>query len=75
MWPWKKHYPDFLQNDMIAGLFTTEERLKKEIERIPLGRPGKTEEITKLVSFLVFKDSYITRAVIQVDGGMGMYHH
>ena len=64
--------PGFLQTDMTSVLFTSEERLRLEIERIPLGRPGKVEEISELVSFLAFKGSYITGAVIQVDGGMGM---
>jgi 3-oxoacyl-[acyl-carrier protein] reductase len=64
--------PGFLQTDMTAPLFDTEERLKREIERIPMGRPGRLEEIVELVSFLAFKGSYITGAVIQIDGGMGM---
>jgi 3-oxoacyl-[acyl-carrier protein] reductase len=64
--------PGFLQTDMTSVLFTSEERLRLEIQRIPLGRPGKVEEIAELVSFLAFKGSYITGAVIQVDGGMGM---
>lgn len=64
--------PGFLQTDMTAPLFATEEKIRKEIERIPLGRPGKPEEIAEMVSFLAFKGSYITGAVIQVDGGMGM---
>jgi 3-oxoacyl-[acyl-carrier protein] reductase len=64
--------PGFLQTDMTAPLFATEEKIKNEIERIPLGRPGKPEEIAEMVSFLAFKGSYITGAVIQVDGGMGM---
>jgi 3-oxoacyl-[acyl-carrier protein] reductase len=64
--------PGFLQTDMTSVLFASEERLRLEIQRIPLGRPGKAEEIAELVSFLAFKGSYITGAVIQVDGGMGM---
>jgi 3-oxoacyl-[acyl-carrier protein] reductase len=64
--------PGFLQTDMTSVLFATQERLNREIERIPMGRPGKPEEIAELVSFLAFKGSYITGAVIQVDGGMGM---
>jgi len=64
--------PGFLRTDLTSVLFATEERLNREIERIPMGRPGKPEEIAELVSFLAFKGSYITGAVIQVDGGMGM---
>lgn len=64
--------PGFLQTDMTTPLFGTEERLNREIERIPMGRPGKPEEVAELISFLAFKGSYITGAVIQIDGGMGM---
>jgi 3-oxoacyl-[acyl-carrier protein] reductase len=64
--------PGFLQTDMTSVLFTSEERLNREIERIPMGRPGKLEEIAEFISFLAFKGSYITGAVIQIDGGMGM---
>ena len=44
--------PGFLQTDMTAPLFATEDKIKSEIERIPLGRPGKLEEVAELVSFL-----------------------
>ncbi|HUT70745.1 MAG TPA: 3-oxoacyl-ACP reductase family protein [Desulfatiglandales bacterium] len=64
--------PGFLKTDMTAPLFNTEERLKLEIERIPMGRPGEPYEIAEVVSFLAFKGSYVTGAVIMVDGGMGM---
>jgi 3-oxoacyl-[acyl-carrier protein] reductase len=64
--------PGFLKTDMTAPLFNTEEKLKVEIERIPLGRPGELHEIAEVVTFLAFKGSYMTGAVIMVDGGMGM---
>lgn len=64
--------PGFLKTDMTAPLFNTEEKLKSEIEGIPMGRPGDPQEIAEVVSFLAFKGSYVTGAVIMVDGGMGM---
>jgi 3-oxoacyl-[acyl-carrier protein] reductase len=64
--------PGFLKTDMTAPLFNTEEKLKSELKRIPMGRPGEPQEIAEVVSFLAFKGSYITGAVIMVDGGMGM---
>jgi len=64
--------PGFLKTDMTAPLFNTEDKLKSEIEGIPMGRPGEAHEIAEVVSFLAFKGSYVTGAVIMVDGGMGM---
>jgi len=64
--------PGFFHTDMTAPLFHTEEKLKREMERIPMGRPGELHEIAEVVSFLAFKGSYVTGAVIMVDGGMGM---
>jgi 3-oxoacyl-[acyl-carrier protein] reductase len=64
--------PGYLQTDMTSVLFDTEEKIRYAIEMIPLGRPGKPEEIAEMVSFLAFKGSYITGEVIRVDGGMGM---
>jgi len=64
--------PGFLRTDMTAPLFDTEEKVQRELSRIPMGRPGRLEEVSCVVSFLAFKGSYITGAVFQVDGGMGM---
>ena len=47
--------PGFIPTDMTAGLFDSPEKLDKEIQNIPMRRPGKPEEIADMVNFLVFK--------------------
>jgi 3-oxoacyl-[acyl-carrier protein] reductase len=64
--------PGYLQTDMTSVLFDSEEKIRYAIQMIPMGRPGKPEEIAELISFLVFKGDYITGEAIRVDGGMGM---
>jgi 3-oxoacyl-[acyl-carrier protein] reductase len=56
---------------MTTGL---DDGIKQEyLNKIPLGRFGKAEEVAKLVLFLVSKDaSYITGQVINIDGGLVM---
>ena len=43
------------------------------VQRIPLGRMGEAAEVARVVVFLLSPESsYITGAVIPVDGGLSM---
>jgi 3-oxoacyl-[acyl-carrier protein] reductase len=65
--------PGFIETDMTAAL--GEELVKKYAEQIPLGRLGSVDDIAGAVEFLTSDAaSYITGAVIPVDGGLGMGH-
>lgn len=65
--------PGFVETDMTAEL---DEKRREEIAaQVPLGRFCTAEEIADVVTFLASqKASYITGAVIPVDGGLGMGH-
>ncbi|GAA1683526.1 3-oxoacyl-ACP reductase FabG [Nonomuraea sp. NPDC048882] len=62
--------PGFVATDMTADLDT-----EAIVANIPLGRQAAPEEVARVVRFLAGDDaSYITGAVIPVDGGLGMGH-
>ena len=65
--------PGFVETDMTATL--SETLREKYVAAIPLGRFCSPEEIAEVVKFVASSEaSYITGAVIPVDGGMGMGH-
>lgn len=53
--------------------FATEEQIREEGARLPLGRLGRPDEIAKAVAFLVSEDaSYITGSTLRVDGAVAL---
>lgn len=53
--------------------FATEDQLREEAVKLPLGRLGRADEIAKAVAFLVSDDaSYITGSILKVDGGISL---
>jgi 3-oxoacyl-[acyl-carrier protein] reductase len=65
--------PGFVETDMTA---TLDEKRRTEIaESVPLGRFCTAEEIADVVTFIASPQaSYISGAIIPVDGGLGMGH-
>ena len=65
--------PGFVETDMTSSL--VEKRRSDIAAQVPLGRFCSAEEIAEVVSFIASnKASYITGAIIPVDGGLGMGH-
>ena len=74
--------PGVVETPMTAGIhevraqalgITPEESLARMVARIPLGRPAKTDDIAKVVSFLCSPEAaYMTGQSLNVCGGMEM---
>lgn len=60
--------PGFIQTPMTEGL--VEEVKNKIIEKIPLGRMGRPEDIAEIVEFLATKGTYCTGNIFHVNGGL-----
>lgn len=63
--------PGFIDTDMTRGL--ADAQREKLLERIPLGRLGRSEDIAHAVVFLASdRAAYITGTTLHVNGGMYM---
>lgn len=63
--------PGFIDTPMTAHLSHAQREVY--VRDIPLGRWGSTQEVAAVVRFLAGPEaSYITGAIVPVDGGMGM---
>jgi 3-oxoacyl-[acyl-carrier protein] reductase len=65
--------PGFVETDMTAAL---DEKRRTEISsQVPLSRFASPEEVAAVVTFIASSGaSYITGALVPVDGGLGMGH-
>lgn len=65
--------PGFIDTDMTAEL--SDQQQKEYLARIPAGRFATPAEVAKVCLWLAGDDaSYISGAVVPVDGGLGMGH-
>jgi 3-oxoacyl-[acyl-carrier protein] reductase len=63
--------PGFIATERVEELTRTKpDMMKQMLAQIPMGRVGNTSELAAAVAFLASEHaSYITGAVLQVDGG------
>jgi acetoacetyl-CoA reductase len=60
--------PGFIETDMLSTI--PEEIRQRLIEKIPLGRFGKPEEVADCVRYIVTEGGYITGQAISINGGV-----
>jgi len=61
--------PGYVETDSIAGM--SEDERKRALEKVPMRRFGRPEEIAAAVRFLACADaSYITGSALKIDGGI-----
>ena len=62
--------PGMIETEMTEGMLKDPKTVKGFVDKIPLGRTGKAEEIAATVAFLASDlASYITGELVVVDGG------
>jgi NAD(P)-dependent dehydrogenase (short-subunit alcohol dehydrogenase family) len=61
--------PSFIDTDITAGMMTPE-TLQKIVESVPMGRPGRAEEVAGCILFLASDlSSYVTGSEVDINGG------
>ncbi len=63
--------PGLVDTPMASGLINNKDALAQLLTAYPLGRPGTSEEVAKLILYLASDESaWMTGSVIPIDGGM-----
>ena len=63
--------PGLVDTPMASGLINDKDALAQLMTAYPLGRPGTSEEVAKLILYLASDESaWMTGSVIPIDGGM-----
>ena len=63
--------PGLVDTPMASGLINNPEALAQIMTAYPLGRPGTSEEVAKLILYLASDESaWVTGGVFPIDGGM-----
>jgi len=64
--------PAVIETPILAGL--SQQHVDYMVERIPLGRVGKAEEVANLIAFLASEEmSFSTGATYDISGGRAVY--
>ena len=62
--------PGYVRTELTEAVFSDEERSKRNLGRIPMGRFGQPEDIASVAVFLISDlSAYVTGQMIPVDGG------
>jgi NAD(P)-dependent dehydrogenase (short-subunit alcohol dehydrogenase family) len=63
--------PGFTDTPLVRAIIEDNEEVRRIVSTIPMGRPGRAEEVAAVMVFLASDEaSYVTGASFAVDGGM-----